>query len=211
MEEKITAGNPPCQLISFVMDNSASCKKEALAALMGGFRRLAEQTRGQAAVEWELSCFDTFTPCVVKHFDGEEVAPVRACRMPLLSRALFTAKERLGARAAALREEGRVLYRPWMFILSSGFTLDDVEEVVNALDEMEHNGELLYLPFKLGPKLYTERIRTLDRVKQMIEIKSEGVEGFFDFVGSMLERRLTSPEDAGIKFRKTDFEGWAVL
>ena len=211
MEEKILTTTAPRQLITFVMDNSASCSKEKLKALMGGFRAFASQSQQQDALEWELICFDTFAPAVVKSFQSAEILPVRACRMPLLGRAVTTATQRLTQRVQQLQSAGQSLYRPWMFILSGGFTFDDIEETVTLLDKMEHGGELLYLPFKLQPKLYTERMQTLDRVKHMIEIKQGGLDGFFAFVASMLEQRRSLPQDVGIKFRKSDFEGWAEL
>lgn len=209
MEERTTAASR--QLITFVMDNSASCSKDQLKALMAGFRALASQTAQQETLEWELICFDTFTPALVKTFESNEIAPVRACRMPLLGRATMGAAKRLIKRADYLRAKGVSVHRPWMFILSDGFTFDDIEETVTYLDKQEHEGKLLYLPFKLRAKLYTERMQTLDRVKHMIEIKQGHIESFFAFVNGMLEQRRTLPEDVGIKFRKSDFEGWAEL
>ena len=75
------------QLISFVLDNSASLPREKLAALMNGFRRLAAQT-DREALEWELLTYDGFSPAVAKSFSDAEIAPVRAGRMPLLERAI---------------------------------------------------------------------------------------------------------------------------
>lgn len=201
----------PRQLISFVLANSASCKKETLAALMGGFRTFLSEQAENAALEWELCCFDTFESAVVKRFDTQEILPVYAGRMPLLGRTVLQAAERVNARVRALREEGVPCYRPWMFILSDGFTFDELEEMVTRLDGMEHAGEMLYLPFKLSPELYGERIQSLDRVKHMIEIKDSGITGFFAFVNNMLTQRLSLPAEQTVKFQKSDFEGWAEL
>ena len=210
MEEKTVTGAPR-QLVSFILDNSASCSKETLSALMGGFRRFGADPIAGVRLEWELISFDTFEPAVCKTFDSPDIAPVRAGRMPLLGRAIDLAVDRVDARAAMLRQNGENCYRPWVFILSSGFTFDETEQAVMRLDAMEHNGDVLYLPFKFSPKLYTERLQTLDRVKHMITVKEGGVEGFFAFVSTMLERRGALAPDAGLKFRKTDFEGWAEL
>jgi uncharacterized protein YegL len=210
MEEKMTA-KAPKQLISFIIDNSASCEKEKLAALMGGFRRMIAERDKWPNTELELICFEAFDPALIKAFDEEEIAPVRAGRMPLLGRAVMAATERTLERVEQLRAEGIECHRPWMFILSAGFTFDDMEEVVTRLDAEEHAGNLTYLPFKLYPKLFTERMQTLDRVKHMIEIREGGIEGFFGFIDSMLERRSTLSPETGLKFSKSDFEGWAVL
>ena len=199
------------QLVSFVIDNSASCPKEILAALMNGFRRLAAEQERFPDAEIELICFEAFSPVLIKPFERAEIAPVRAGRMPLLGRAVSAAVQRIQQRTQALKAQGVTCHRPWMFVLSAGFTFDDMEEVVTRLDAMEHAGELTYLPFKLVPKLLTERMQTLDRVKHMIEIKEGGVDSFFGFVSSMLERRAALASDAGLKFSKSDFEGWAVL
>lgn len=211
MEEKMTTGQAPRQLISFVIDNSASVGKEKLSALMGGFRAMAAPEAQDPTLEWELSAFDAFAPAVVKPFDQNEIAPVYAKRIPLLGRAVLAAADRLCARVAALQKEGVPVYRPMLFILSDGFTLDDTEEMVSRLDAMEHAGEVTYLPFKLSPKLYTERMQSLDRVKHMIKIKEGHIPEFFSFVASLVEQRRALSPDAGLKFKKSDFEGWAEL
>ena len=208
MEENIKT---PHLLISFVLDNSAQMDSEYLGALMNGFRAFAEQTAQNANLEWELLTFDTFAPMVVKSFEGNEVAPVAADRFPLLGRAAMAATERLTARVEALHTQGEEVYRPWMFLLSGGFTMDDMEAVAAKLDGMERSGEVLYLPFKCAPKLYTERLQCLDRNKHMIEICRGQVDGFFAFLHRMIEQRAALAPDVGVKFTKTDFEGWAVL
>lgn len=198
------------QLVSFVLDNSASVSKEKLSALMGGFRHLCGETEKYPFLEWELLTFDTFAPCVAKGFTDSEIAPVRAGRMPLLGRVVQFAAERLLARAEELERAGEGVHRPWIVILSDGFTFDDPSPAVAQLEEMEQGGRLVYLPFKLSEKLYTERMQSLDRVKHMIEIKEGHIEQFFSFFEGLLERRADS-EESGLKFRKNDFEGWAVL
>lgn len=211
MEEKMTTGNAPRQLFSFVIDNSASVSKEKLSALMGGFRAMITPEAAVPGFEFELSCFDAFAPGVVKPFEKNEISPVYAGRIPLLGRAVLAAADRLCARVEALRAEGVELYRPMLFILSDGFTLDDTEEMVSRLDAMEHAGEVTYLPFKLTKKLYTERMQSLDRVKHMIEIKEGHIPDFFGFVSSLIEQRQALAPEVGLKFKKSDFEGWAEL
>lgn len=208
MDEKNTA---PCQLISFVADNSASMSKEKLGELAVAFGAFEKEMASFPAVEWELLFFGGFEPNVVKSFDAAEMSAVAAGGLPLLGRAVTTAANRLSARADELRAKGCTVYRPWMFILSDGFTLDDMEETITHLDAMEHEGKLLYLPFKLTEELLTERMQSLDRIKRMIGIKEGGLEAFFQFVKTIIERRMALPPETGIKFQKTDFEGWAVL
>ena len=214
MDEK--AHNPGAEkaarlLISFVADNSASMKSDRLRTLMGAFRQFAQKVADQSNLEWELLTFDTFSPAVVKSFESGELLPVSAGRFPLLGRAALTAADRLSARVKALRDAGETVYRPWMFLLSDGFTMDNMDEAAARLDRMEQSGELLYLPFKLSPKLATERLQILDRNKHMIEIKEGQIESLFSFVLRMIEQRATLAPDVGIKFAKSDFEGWAVL
>ncbi len=203
--------NIPCQLVSFVLDNSASCTREKMAALMGGFRRLAAETAQGEGVQWELCCYDTFAPAVVKSFDDTEIAPVSMGRMPLLSRAVTTASERLFARAEQMRAAGAVLTRPWLFVLCDGFAFDDTSALAAHLGEMEKGAQVLYLPFKLRPTLMSERLDVLDRTKRMIEITEGGIEGFFAFVGTLLRRRAALAPEEGLALSKSDFEGWAVL
>ena len=202
----------PKQPVSFVLDNSAGVSKEQLSAWMSGFRQLPLEVSGQSLLEWELLTFDTFAPTVVKSFEASEILPVRAGRMPLLGRAVQLAADRLIARAEALEKEGHKVYRPWLFILSGGFTFDEPTEVVSALDEREQQGKLTYLPFKFSQKLYTERMQALDRVKHLITVKEGCIPQFFSFFQDLLARRTEEAEgEGGLKFRKTDFEGWAEL
>ena len=209
MEEKLD-NKAPYLLISFVVDNGPSMTEERLKTLMEAFGRFAE-AENSVRLEWELLTFDAFAPTVNKSFDGDGIKPVEANRFPLLGRAVLTAVDRLTARAEALREKGEVLYRPWIFVLSDGFTIDGMAEATARLETMEKGGELLYLPFKLTPKLLTERLQCLDRSKHIAEILPGQTDGFFAFVQRMIEQRGALSPDVGIKFAKTDFEGWAVL
>ncbi len=203
--------NENIQLVSFVLDNSASVSKEKLSALMGGFRRLAADGEKYPAMEWELLSFDGFTPGVIKSFDKKEILPVRAGRMPLLGRAMETAAARLTERAAALEKEGKMPYRPWLFVLSDGFSFDEPARVASTLDTWEKAGRILYLPFRLSARLYNERMQAMDRVKHMITVKEGGIESFFGFFTSLLARRTETGGEGALKFRKNDFEGWAEL
>ena len=207
MEENIV--KTPKLLLSFVVDNSASVPGEKLGELMRAFRAFGSEL--PAFLEWELLTFDTLTPAVVKRFDSAEIAPVSANRFPLLGRAVQLAADRTEARCRALQEAGETVYRPWIFLLSGGFTADAMEEVTARLDAMEKKEELLYLPFKLTERLATERLQCMDRSKHMIEILPGGVEGFFAFVKGMIAQREALPPETGVRFSKTDFEGWAVL
>lgn len=209
MDEKLE-NKAPCLLISFVVDNGPSMDGARLGALMDAFRTFAEGEK-PVRLEWELLSFDAFAPAVNKSFGSADISPVTAKRFPLLGRAVLTAADRLCARAKALRDGGEQVYRPWMFVLSNGFTVDDMAQAAQRLDAMEKGGELLYLPFKLTPKLVTERLQCLDRNKHIVEISAGQIDGFFAFVQRMIERRGALSPDVGIKFAKTDFEGWAVL
>ena len=199
------------QPVSFVLDNSASVSKEKLSALMGGFRRILAEGEKYHGMEWELISFDGFVPTVTKSFDTQEILPVRAGRMPLLGRTMQSAAARLVARAEELKKEGKTPYRPWLFVLSDGFTFDDPAVVAAELDAWEKGGNILYLPFRLSQKLYNDRMQALDRVKHMITVKEGGVESFFAFFADLLNRRAEAGGEGALKFRKNDFEGWAEL
>ena len=191
------------QLVSFVLDNSAALPREKLAALMSGFRHLAAQS-DPTVLEWELLTFDGFAPAVVKSFGDREVAPVRAGRMPLLTRAIEHAAARLTKRAQELQS----VHLPWLIVLCTGFAFDDPATLVTKLEEEK---KVVYLPFKLSPTLYTTRMQAMDRVKHMITIKEDGIDGFFAFFEELLARRTQAGGEAGLKFRKNDFEGWGEL
>ena len=203
--------NENIQLVSFVLDNSASVSKEKLSALMGGFRRILAERENYPGMEWELLSFDGFAPTVVKSFDSQEILPVRAGRMPLLGRAMQSAAARLVARAEELEKEGKTPYRPWLFVLSDGFTFDDPAVIAAELDAWEKGGKILYLPFRFSQKLYNDRMQALDRIKHMITVKEGGIESFFAFFAELLNRRAEAGGEGALKFRKNDFEGWAEL
>lgn len=208
MEENM---KKPRLLISFVMDNSASVSGERMGEMMTAFRAFAARADLPCVPEWELLTFDAFAPTVAKSFDDKEIAPVAARRFPLLGRAVRCAADRLMERVKKCKDEGDTVYRPWMFILSGGFTVDAMETATAMLDRLEKGGELLYLPFKLTESLKTERMQCLDRHKHMIEIKEGRIDGLFTFIENMIGQRAILTPDVSVKFAKTDFEGWAVL
>lgn len=212
MEEnmKENAKNPHL-LMSFVMDNSSCVSGECLGELVTAFRALAERTDLPCTPRWELLTFDAFAPVVVKSFDDKTIGPVSSRRFPLLGRAVRCAADRLMTRVNALKEAGETVYRPWMFILSGGFTADAMETATAMLDRLEKGGELMYLPFKLTDSLKTERMQCLDRHKHMIEIKGGQIRGLFGFIENMIGQRAALAPDASVKINKNDFEGWAVL
>lgn len=190
------------QLVSFVLDSGVALPTEKLAALTKGFERLLAEEN--SLLEWELLCLDGFCPAVVKGFEDKALSPVRAGGLPLISRALESAAARLTSRAAALQSE----HLPWLILLSAGYSLDDPAPAISAL-EMEKR--VVYLPFKLSPVLHTEGMRAADRVKHMITIKEDGIDGFFAFFDELLARRAQAGGESGLKFRKNDFEGWGEL
>lgn len=201
----------PRLLVSFVLDNSTSVEPERLQQMTEQFRGFAAATAENADLEWELITFCDFAPTVLKSFTEKEITAPAPNGFPLLGRATKVALERLNARVEELRAAGVTVYRPWIFLLSDGFTMDNMTVSAARLDGMERSGEVLYLPFKFSPTLKTERLQALDRNKHMIEIKEGRLDGFFDFVMRMIEQRAALAPDVGIKFAKTDFEGWAEL
>lgn len=210
MMEENKSSNPRL-LITFVMDNSASVSAERLHVMQDAFGAFAAATAENSDLEWELITFDGFSPKVVKAFEAKELQPVAPNGFPLLGRATMVALDRLGLRLEALRAAEVAVHRPWIFLLSDGFTMDTMTEVSSRLDSMEREGRVIYLPFKLTEKLSTERLQALDRNKHMIEIKEGKIQAFFDFVARMISQRAALAPEVGMKFAKTDFEGWAEL
>ena len=200
----------PRLLVSFVIDNSASISDERLGALVAGFRRFGADMKENDDFEWELICFDALAPRVVKSFEQAEVGPVPAARFPLLGRTIELASTRLMSRAAMLRKAKEEVHRPWLFVLSDGFSVDEVAAAATAVSDAEGRGELLYFPFRLGGALCA-RLSEIDRIKHMIEILPDQTDRFFGFVKEMATRRAELGAGEGVKFAKSDFEGWAVL
>lgn len=209
MDETMTI-NAPRQLISFVLDNSASCEREKLAALMQAFRRFAAVQTG-VPLEWELICYDGLSPAVVKSFEDDEIRPVFADRLPLLSRALETASGRLLARVSTLEREGVQTYRPLLILLCDGFALDDAEKTVCEIDAAEREGRITYLPFRLRHELLCDRVCAVDRIKHLIEICDGRIDGLFQFLETVLVRRAETSSEQPMHLGKEDFEGWALL
>lgn len=208
MEESV---KKPKLLLSFVMDNGVSVSGETLGALMSGFRAFFAETAENGDLETELICYDTFAPRVVKSFASPEVLPVKGGRFPLFARATDLAMDRLFAREAEWKGKGEETARPWLFLLSDGMTLDETEAVVARMDAAEREGRLMVLPFRLSPKLRSERIQSLDRTKHMIEILEGHIPDFFGFVTAKLRARDEAPAGGAARFTKNDFEGWALL
>ena len=208
MEESV---KKPKLLLSFVMDNGVSVSGETLGALMSGFRAFFAENAENGDLETELICYDTFTPRVVKSFASPEVLPVKGGKFPLFARATDLALDRLFAREAEWKGKGEETARPWLFLLSDGMTLDETETVVARMDAAEREGRLMVLPFRLSPKLRSERMQSLDRTKHMIEILEGHIPDYFGFVTEKLRARDEAPAGGAARFTKNDFEGWALL
>lgn len=201
----------PRLLITFVMDNSASVSAERLQMMQDAFAAFAAATSENSDLEWELITFDGFAPKVIKAFEEKALQQISPNGFPLLGRATMLALDRLVLRQETLRAAEVPVHRPWIFLLSDGFTMGNMTEAASRLDSMEREGQVIYLPFKLNEKLSTERLQALDRNKHMIEIKEGKIQAFFDFVSRMISQRAALAPEVGMKFAKTDFEGWAEL
>lgn len=207
MEEEKKA---PKLLLSFVLDNSTALSKEQLEQLMLAFRAFETSMAAHSATELELIVFDTFTPRVAKAFEGGETARVPRGKMPLLSRSIELCAARIRARIAALNAEGVPYYRPWMFVLSGGLTLEPTEKAALLIDSAERAGEFLCLPFLLSADM-CDNLKDLERIKHMICVDEAHYTDLFAFVCRMVERREATDLGTGVKFDRSDFEGWAVV
>ncbi|MBQ8341918.1 MAG: hypothetical protein IJY22_06065 [Clostridia bacterium] len=201
----------PRLLISFVLDNSCTVRADRLQALGEAFAKFGEAVAENTDLEWELMTFGGLQPVITKSFEDKALKAITPNGFPLLGRTVGAAADRLLARAAELKAAGHAVHRPWLLLLSDGFSSDSLEEIALRLDGLERGGEIMCLPFKLSPKLTTDRMQYLDRNKHMIEIKQGGLDGFFAFMLRMIGQRESLAADMGIKFAKTDFEGWAEL
>ena len=195
-------------LLSIVLDNGVRVSDDRLSSLMGGLRQLLVPREG---VESELIVYDGLAPLVAKSFDSDQILPVSGGRFPLLARAAELALDRLEARKKALFDEGVPLYRPLLFLLTDGFCIDSTDELSARLEAAERAGLLTYLPFCLSEAPLCERVADIDRIKRMPRLLQGGTEGLFAFLSALIERRLAAPIEEGLKFSKSDFEGWAVL
>jgi uncharacterized protein YegL len=200
-------------LIAFVADNSFSTtglKLNNFIAAFNTFLQGIEEGGYFDYIETQLTVFDTPKSSVVKRFADKEVDSIKPNRAPFLAEALDLSLQGIYSRKRKLLKLGIDTYKPWLFILTDGHSVDDVSQMAEKLKESDTQGKLLYMPFLLSDSV-AAKLEPISKNKRALVLKDFKADAFLNWVFEMAKRRLTTDPLSGIKFEKKDIEEFAKL
>ena len=216
-EHKLMSENHLPKLeISFVIDNSISMKGDRLDLFKDAFKSFADEMSVgdmHRSVEYEVVCFEDFSPRVLKKFKEEDfnINGLSAGKMPFLDRSINKALDDLETRITELRNMNTKLYKPWLIVLSDGQSFDDTLSSSARINSLTSQGELLFIPFNLTLNELSDKINSLEKEKFFIKVGENKFKNLVDWIIKLVVDRLTTPLDQNVRIKKESFDGWAVL
>ena len=67
------------------------------------------------------------------------------------------------------------------------------------------------MPFILTQKKIPQNCESLAQIKNFMRIKDNTYDQFFEWFYNIAMKRADTDLDVGVKFNRSEFEGWAVL
>ena len=205
----------PRLIISMILDNSAAIQGEKFdnfkTAFQACLRKFAQNN--PMNIDLEVIGFDEFSPVVLKSYRDEDFkcAELQPYKMPFLGKAIDLSLKDMKALIEYYNSKNVPMFKPWMFILTDAYTLDDVNYSVTAMKQFFINTKVLYMPFLLSQKKIPQNVEALMTVKSPMRIKDNCYEQFFEWFYNIAQKRAETDIDVGVKFNRSEFEGWAIL
>jgi len=200
-------------LIAFVLDNSFSTQGLKVNNFIASFNSLTESIKNEGLsdyIELQLTVFDTPKSKTVKKFTDEVSEPIKQGRAPFLSEAIELSLQGISARKRKLIKLGEDSYKPWLFILTDGHSVDDVSKTADKLKEWDEAGKLLYMPFLLSDSVAV-KIEPISINKRALVLKEMSADAFLKWVYEAGKIRITTQPNRGVRFDKKGLEGFAKL
>ncbi len=205
----------PRLVITMILDNSAAIQGKKFDDFKLAFNNCLEKFRAQnpTNVDFEIIAFDEFSPKVLRAYrdEGFNCQELEPFKMPFLGKSLDLAIKDLSALDALYGEKEVPIYKPWFFVLTDAYSFDDVDDAVRGMKDYLKEHKILYMPFLLSQKKVPQNVEALAKIKPFMRIKDGAYEEFFTWFFNMAIKRATTPATVGVKFDRSDFEGWAIL
>lgn len=128
--------------------------------------------------------------------------------MPYLGKALTKSFD---VQKSYLELNRKFQLKPWQVILTTGRTYDEIDGALNVIKE-KSSYDFFLLPIalnKLDLSDYYDNVRKA--IKKPITLTNENFDKLFSWLESMINKRLNTPVETGIKLNRDDLEGWAYI
>jgi uncharacterized protein YegL len=199
--------------IYFIMDNSPALSNNDLLDFLDGMNTvISNQHLAIQSIELHLAVYgyDGFEP--IKLYDSainkDAIESFKVHRFPLLGRTITLAAKDLYRSLSNVKE----YHTPWVFIISSGLSVDSLIKSHHELDLIKNTYGLRYMPFLLNTRRYQNSNAIHDHFleKKPLVIAEGKLPEFFNWFNDDITQRLAAPAAQGIKSNTELIQGWAV-
>ena len=198
-----------------ILDNSAAFQGEKFDNFKKAFEDCMKKFKenNPMNIDLEIIAFDEFTPIQLKTYRDEEFKceELKPYKMPFLGKAIDLSIQNMKGLIEYYQDKNVPMFKPWMFILTDAYTLDDIDYSVSAMKKFFIETKVLYMPFILSQKKIPQNCESLAGIKNLMRIKDNTYDQFFDWFYNIAMKRADTDLDVGVKFNRSEFEGWAVL
>lgn len=192
--------------ISIFIDNDASMKKHMskLNAQLNGFIDKVKNLD----IELEIISYGDLEPSVFESAQiSEELITLNDGCIPLLSSAIQKGHQNLLTKVKNQKPN----HRSWFILLTNGRSLESIEDSVNQLRN-DSDLDVFFLPIALQKFTYSKIFTNLrETFKRPITLTNYQFDKLFDWLSTLLQERLSKPQEEKLKLSKDQLEGWAYL
>lgn len=192
--------------ISIFIDNDASMKKH-MSELNTQLNVFIDKIKN-FDVELEIISFGDLEPTVFESAQaGSELITLNDACIPLLSSAIQKGHHNLLSKVKNQKPN----HRSWFILLTNGRSLESIEDSVNQLRN-DNNLDVFFLPIALQKFTYSKIFTNLrESFKRPITLTNYQFDKLFDWLSTLLQERLSKPQEEKLKLSKDQLEGWAYL
>lgn len=163
-------------------------------------------------VDLSITAFGNLEPHMVKSFEGDyqELKPQDIAAFPLLNRSLVKVFENLDSHCNSLKSQGIEFFKPWVVVLSSGFSMDSLKPLSEIYSQLNHIP--VCFPFLTTDQNEVhDHVLHFSKIKPFMILQNPDSQPLFDWIKDMIGQRLSIPENQSMKLPRSAFEGWVKL
>ena len=198
-----------------ILDNSAAIQGEKFEKFKAAFEACMQKFKenNPMNIDLEVIAYDEFSPITYKAFRDEEFKckELQPYKMPFLGKAIDLSIKNMKALIEYYNLKNVPMYKPWMFLITDAYTLDEVDSSVISMKQFFVDTKVLYMPFILSNKKIPQNVESLTSIKNLMRIKDGAYEQFFEWFFNIAIKRAETDPEISVKFNRSEFEGWAGL
>ena len=165
----------------------------------------------QSKLELGMYSFEGLEIATVKDYSSSQLKPVPKNGFPLMNRMLHTITNRYESHIQSRNETESIDYfKPWLIIISSGLGFDKID-FFETYKPTQKNLQPVIFPFIVTKDYLMFDISKINQVKPFIPLKDFNLGALKDWIKSMINQRLSIPDNEGLRLSKEMFEGWTQL